>query len=124
LRIFLMSSHTPLCHALRQTLALEPEFHIVGEATAAQDCAARVDKARPDVVLLDWDLPGMQAMTVLRALQLVDFRPKVVVFSQCNAVHQEVLDAGAVAFVCREDPVKQLLDILLNVGGLSPCLLG
>jgi DNA-binding NarL/FixJ family response regulator len=115
-----MSIQMPLGQASRQTVALEPEFQYVGNATAFQDCAARVDQVRPDVVLLDWDLTDIEALVVLRALQSTACPPKVVAFGQYQAACQTALDAGAVAFICREDPMEQLLDILPKVGGLSP----
>jgi two-component system NarL family response regulator len=120
---FLMSSQTPLCQAFGQTVALEPEFQYVGDATALQDCTARFDQVRPDVVLLDRDLPGMEGVAVLHALQSVACSPMVVAFGQYQAACQKALDAGAAAFVCRDDSMEQLLDVLLEVGGLSPCIL-
>lgn len=120
--ISVISHQTNLSLALQRMLGQEPELGILSAAPEENDWLAHIDGARPDLLLLDWDLPDLQASALLCALGRKDHIPKVVAFSQRREARREALDAGATAFVCREEPVENLLITLLQIGGLSPVL--
>jgi two-component system response regulator DesR len=120
LRVFLMCGDAGLCLALRRFFLQEPELTLVGEAADAESCLTRVNVEQADLLLLDGDLPGLQTADLLLALHRLDDPPKVVVFGRCAKSCREALTAGATAFVCREEPVEQLLLTIEKIGGLSP----
>jgi DNA-binding NarL/FixJ family response regulator len=122
LLVSVISHQTNLCVALQHVLGQEPELGILSAAPEGNDWLAHADEARPDLLLLDWDLPNLQASALLCALGENGSSPKVVAFSQRREAQREALDAGAAAFVCREDPIEYLLFTLLQIGGLSPVL--
>jgi DNA-binding NarL/FixJ family response regulator len=115
LRISVLTNQIELCSQLGQ----EPELSVSRSTHDSEDWLVHVNDAHPDLVLLDWDLPRRQAFDVLGSLQKCSCSVKVVVFSRQRDARPKALDAGAAAFVCREDPVEQLLLTLLQVGGLS-----
>lgn len=98
----------------------EPELSVVGEAVEARDLLAQAQVVQPDLVLLDWGLPGLQGAGLLRALHCLGYPLKVVAYSERTEARKEALAAGADAFVCREEPPEWLLITLYSVGGLSP----
>jgi DNA-binding NarL/FixJ family response regulator len=118
-RISVMTNQVNLGSQLEHMLGQESELTVSRPTHDSEDWLAHVNDAHPDLVLLDWDLPGRQASDLLGSLQRSNCRAKVVVFSLRRDARREALDAGAAAFVCREDPVEQLLLTLLQVGGLS-----
>jgi DNA-binding NarL/FixJ family response regulator len=81
----------------------------VGEAADNQEFLAQLRQLRPDIVLLDRDLPGFTPANLSDAFRRLDRRPKVIVLG----VHPETLHsaraAGADAFVSKGDPPKRLL---------------
>jgi DNA-binding NarL/FixJ family response regulator len=119
LRISVMTNQIGLCFQLEHMLGQESELSVSRPTHDIEDRLTHVNDAHPDLVLLDWDLPHRQASDVLGRLQKNGCNAKVVVFSLRRDARREALDAGAAAFVCREDPVEQLLLTLLQVGGLS-----
>ena len=60
LRIVLIEDHTLVRAAVRHALDAAPDLEVVGEAATGEEAMAIVDAERPDVVLLDIDLPGMR----------------------------------------------------------------
>jgi CheY-like chemotaxis protein len=62
-----------------------------------------------DLVLLDWDLPGMEHQALLAALQKYNPSLKVVVLSSRMEERQAALLAGADAFVSKADPPEKLM---------------
>jgi DNA-binding NarL/FixJ family response regulator len=124
MRVLLTDNRTKTRAALKRLLEQEPEVSVVGEVAGAEDLLAQVQETRPDLVLLDWELSGLQATDLLSALHSL-YRPlKVIAFSRNREARQEALAAGADAFVSREEPLEWLLITLHAVGGLSPCFVG
>ncbi len=109
---------------LRRLLEQEPELNVVGEVSEAQDLLTQVQAVHPDLVLLEWELPGLQGTDLVRALHFLGRPLKVVAYSECTEARQEALVAGADAFAIREEPLEWLLITLHTVAGLSPCFVG
>jgi DNA-binding NarL/FixJ family response regulator len=109
---------------LRRLMEQEPELSVVGEVSEARDLLAQAQAVHPDLVLLDWELPGLQGADLLLALHCLGYPLKVVAYSERTEARQEALAAGADAFVHREEPPQWLLITLYSVAGLSPCFLG
>jgi two-component system KDP operon response regulator KdpE len=124
MRILLTDDQSKRCTALKQFLEQESELSVVGEAVEATDLLMQAQETHPDLVLLDWGLPGLPATDVLSALHNLGYPLKVVAFSENREARYEALAAGADAFVSREDPQEWLLTTLRTVGGLSPCVVG
>ena len=61
MRIFLADDQAKARSALRLLLEQEPGLSVVGEATETEDLLAQVQRTQPDLVLLDWELPGLWA---------------------------------------------------------------
>ena len=95
--------------ALRLLLEQEPGAEVVGEAAEASDLLAQVTAGCPDLVLLDWWLPGMAAEDLLIALRQTCTELAVIVLSGQPEAEENALAAGADAFVSKADPPEQLL---------------
>jgi DNA-binding NarL/FixJ family response regulator len=95
--------------ALRLLLEQELEATVVGEAADVGSLLAQVAAGCPDLLLLDWGLPGMAAQDLLVALREACPALAVIVLSGQPEVGEDALAAGADAFVSKADPPEQLL---------------
>jgi len=87
-------------------------FDVIGHASDAQSCFECLERERPDVVLLDIRLPGMDGVTVTRNLTANETSPKVMIvsaYAQQNDV-DEAWAAGAHGFVSKAADVEMLAD--------------
>ena len=117
MRILLADDQAKVRSALRLCLEQEPGMSVMGEATDADELLAQVRTACPDIVLLDWELPGLQAANpstgsgqgLLSALRTLCPCLKVIALSGRPETRQVALPAGADAFVSKGDPPEQLL---------------
>jgi DNA-binding NarL/FixJ family response regulator len=92
LRIVLVEDHTLVRAAVRHALDSAPDLEVVGEAATGEEAMAIVDAERPDVVLLDIDLPGMRGTEVLRDLA-PRFPETWVVMLTVSRAERDLLDA-------------------------------
>jgi two-component system response regulator DesR len=98
--------------ALQMLFREEPDLNVVGEAANREALVAHVDSLRPDVVLLDWRLPGQPTAELISALHERNRRPTVVVLSGRPEFEQVARAAGADAFFNMGDPPRRLLALL------------
>ena len=77
---------------------------IVGEAADGTEVAALVDRSRPDVVLMDIRMPGMDGLAATEALRRRPAAPEVIVLTTFHADEQvlRALRAGAAGFVLKD----------------------
>jgi DNA-binding NarL/FixJ family response regulator len=109
MRIFLADAEPEVRSALCTILNQEPDVRIVGEASRAHRLLDRVQATQPDLVLLDWELPGEPVAALLPALRGTNGRSRVIALSVRPDVEQAALAAGADAFVSKTDPPERLL---------------
>lgn len=116
MRVLLADDQAWLRSAMRLLLEQQVDVETVGEAADAQNLRSEALASRPDLVLLDWELPGIQVAGQRHAL-LNDLRrenPKlqIIVLSGLPESSRAALAAGANAFVSKADPPEQLLAAL------------
>lgn len=112
MRVLLADDQVHIRSSLQMLLKRQQGMVVVGEVSEARDLAGRLDTTCPDLVLLDWELPGLPAVGSLPGLQRICPGLLMIVLSGRPEVRQEALAAGADAFVSKSDPPEQLLAVL------------
>ena len=103
-------------HALRLLLEQELAPETVGEAAEAEMLLAQIAASCPELVLLDWGLPGMAAEDLLIALRQTCAALTIIVLSGQPEAEEKALAAGADAFVSKADPPERLLAAMRDTG--------
>lgn len=67
--VFLAEGENHVLEALRLVLEQQSGFEIVGEARSAESLLAHVCKLSPDMILLDWNLPGFHPQRLISTLR-------------------------------------------------------
>jgi DNA-binding NarL/FixJ family response regulator len=115
-RVFVVDDSPTARRMLRLLLADRPGVDVVDEAVSAEDCLARVAGVAPDVVVMDWQMPGMNGAHATRELLARHPHIHVVGFtsSGSDGTRQAFLDAGASEVFAKE----HALDLLDYLSGL------
>jgi DNA-binding NarL/FixJ family response regulator len=132
-RVLVADDQKAVRSALRRLLNEEPGLTVVGEVCRADELLDQAIVAQPDLVLLDWELPGLTSTDgsesislgceqhtrhrLLLILHALHSHPKVIVLSGRPGASQTALAAGADAFVSKGDPAERLLTTVQVIGG-------
>lgn len=110
IRIVLADDHAILRAGLEALLDLEPDFEVVGGAATGEEALERVRALRPDVVVMDLDMPGMDGLEATRRIVALETGSRVLVLtSQAEAEFLlPVLRAGGSGFVHKSHADEEL----------------
>ncbi|WP_438488677.1 response regulator [Streptomyces sp. S186] len=107
IRVLLVDDHQVVRRGLRTFLEVQDDIHVVGEASDGAEGIAATEQLRPDVVLMDIKMPGMDGIEALRQLRTLDNPAKVLVVTSFTEQRTVVpaLRAGAAGYVYKDiDP--------------------
>jgi DNA-binding NarL/FixJ family response regulator len=90
----------------------EYDLQVIASVDSAAAAVAHASRSRPDVIVLDHELPGPSGLDVLPELRLLCPGARIVVFSSSLHVRHEALSRGADEFVSKEQPFPDLVDAL------------
>ncbi len=121
MRVLLADGKPVLRSAMRLLLEQEADVNIVAEVADVEILLAVAEDVRPDLVLLDWELPGLQSGTlapaVFSTLNACCPNVKIIVLSGRPEAGRPALAAGASCFVSKADPPERLLEALHHAKG-------
>src|SRR5512135_903680 len=99
MRILVADNDARVRSALQMLLKQEPGEAVIAESADLESMAVQIRNFRPELVLLDWELPGRAAAALLVALNGLELRPKVIVLSGRADAGKTALSLGADGFV-------------------------
>ena len=97
---------------LRLLLEQQLGWRVAGEAVDAKALLDLVRFGCPDLVLLDWELPGMPAQELLTEIRQACPHLRVIFMSGKDELRQMALQAGADVFAYKADPPEKLLGLI------------
>ena len=112
MRVLLADDQPKVCSALRLLLSQQPGIEVVGETAEAEALLAHIENTHPDLILLDWELPGLSRNGRFSVLRARYPNLKVIALSGRPEVRGTALKAGADAFVSKIEPPDRLLGAL------------
>src|SRR5687767_10505679 len=81
IRIVVVDDHPIVRQGLVATLDDEADFQVVGAASSAEEAIGLVQRQRPDVILLDLELPGMSGVEAIPRLREASPDARILVFT-------------------------------------------
>ena len=113
-RIFLVEDHRLVREGLKLFIAQEPDLTVCGEAANGTDALSEIEKLKPDAVLCDISLPGMNGIEFLKNMKAQYPQIAAVVLSMHDeAVYAErALRAGALGYVMKKESTEEVMTAL------------
>ena len=119
MRILLADDQAAVRRALRLLLEQESGCTISGEVQDASGLTAAIAHNPPDIVLLDWELPGLEAEELLPIANGEGATIQVIAMSSRPESHAAALSAGVDACISKGKPAEEVLAAVFKVAGES-----
>jgi DNA-binding NarL/FixJ family response regulator len=119
IRIALVDDHSLFRKGLKVLLSSRREFSVVVDAGSGEEFLSLLGEARPDVVFMDYAMPGMNgAETTRRALELLPDL-KVITLSMFgdNAYYSQMMSSGAKGFLLKDSEFSEVVEAVETVYG-------
>jgi DNA-binding NarL/FixJ family response regulator len=119
LRVLLADDHVTVRHGLKLLIDGQPDMKVVSEASDGASAVQRAQESRPDVVVMDISMPGMNGLVATRTLKQLQPGAAIVMLTRHSddAYLQELLRAGASGYVLKQSAPRELLQAIRAVAG-------
>jgi DNA-binding NarL/FixJ family response regulator len=112
MRLFVADADAKERASLQLRLNLEPGMPVVGIADHTSSLLEQLAATKPDILLLDWYLPGDRIDDVLAELNEFEQRPFIIVLAVRPETESAAMAAGADAFCSKGAPPYRLVETL------------
>lgn len=111
IRILVVDDHPVVRHGLKTLLKGRPEWEIVDEAGDGVEAVEKVDRLKPDVVVLDVSMPRMNGLEACRLIRQNAPKSEVLIVTQHDSpqMMREALSAGARGYIVKTNAARDLL---------------
>lgn len=117
IRVILAEDQTMVRGALASLLGLEPDIEVVGEAATGEEAVEVADRTRPDIVLLDIEMPGMDGIAAAAEIRRRHPGCEVMILTTFGrpGYLRRAMEAGAAAFLVKDSPARELAAAIRRV---------
>ncbi|MFN2186574.1 MAG: response regulator transcription factor [Anaerolineae bacterium] len=113
-RVLIADDRPTTRQGLRALLALLPQIEVIGEAADGRESVALVAEYRPDVVLMDMQMPVMDGIEATQRIKERWPTIRVIALTIHTKYRAEALTAGVDAFLLKDGNPEVLLGAILN----------
>ena len=121
MKIILIDDHALFRVGARLALGATPDFEIAGEASTARRGLELVDTVRPDIVLMDIALPGMDGVLATREILRRAPQARVLIVTAHDQVNEvfDAFEAGASGYALKSDGPETLVEAIRCVSRVT-----
>jgi two-component system response regulator DesR len=119
IRLMLADDQAMVRTALAALLSLEPDFEVIAEVGRGDEVVAAATEHRPDVALLDIEMPGLDGLAAAAALAHEAPEVRVIILTTFGrpGYLRRAMESGALGFVVKDAPAEQLAEAVRRVAG-------
>lgn len=115
-RVLIVDDHSVVRQGVKAFLELQETLEVVGEAESGENALALVERLRPDVVILDLLMAGMNGIETTRRIKAVSPDARVVILTSHLGEEQIVpaIRAGAVSYLFKSVTPRELVEAVVR----------
>lgn len=109
--VLLVDDHPIFRQGVADTLSLNPELMIVGQASDGDEGWQLIEALQPEVVILDINMPGLNGVQIMKKIRLAKLASRVIFLTAYDDLEQKIhaMNLGAAAY-CSKDILPEKLD--------------
>lgn len=116
-RVLIVDDQRFMRAALRRLLEVQPFFKVCGEADNGYEAVQKAFELKPQVIVMDINMPGMDGLEATRQIHKTIPETEVVIFTQHELVQaaRAAEDAGALGCVSKSEAAQELVPAITMV---------
>jgi DNA-binding NarL/FixJ family response regulator len=117
IRVLCVDDHRLMREGIVRIVSLQPDIAVVAEARTGEEAVEQFLKHRPDVTLMDLQLPVMNGLQAIRAIRKAQADARVVVLTMYQGDEDiyRALQAGAAAYLLKDSVPDDLIRVIRQV---------
>jgi len=122
IRTFIVDDHPLFRQGLRQSIQNDTRFELIGEAADGKSAIGSVLESKPDVVVLDINLPDVSGLEVASALREAHSPARLVILTMLKdePAFNRAMNIGVHGYLLKESAVTEIINCLVSVAGNIP----
>jgi DNA-binding NarL/FixJ family response regulator len=110
IRILIADDHPVVRDGLRAMLSTQPDFQVVGEAVNGGEAVQLATRLKPDVILLDLEMPDLDGVSVLTQIRVTDPQARVIIVTAYDTDERivQAVVAGAQGYLLKGAPREEI----------------
>ena len=117
IKVAIVDDHSVVRIGIKYVLKTEPRLSFVGEASTGEEALPLVERVKPDILLLDVRMPGMDGLAVLKEV-LARYPEQKIVMLTTSLAEEDVyqsLKLGAKGYVVKDNAPAKIVEAILTV---------
>ena len=115
IKVLIADDSAAVRDALRSILTHHAEFKIVGEATDGLDAIEKASDLKPDIILMDTQMPGIDGVETMRRMKNRFPKIKILLLAVHANHNREAIAAGADGYLMKDVERKKLLKTIRDL---------
>lgn len=117
IRILIADDHPLIRQGVEVAISAQPDMKLVGQATNGQEAVTLAEKTRPEVIIMDLQMPVKDGLTAIEDIKASGLEAKILVLTSFPDDENvlSAIRAGAMGFLLKDSPPEHLLDAIRTV---------
>ncbi|HUA67932.1 MAG TPA: response regulator transcription factor [Candidatus Saccharimonadales bacterium] len=117
IKLLIVDDHPVFRRGLREIIEESPRFRIIGDAADGETALRQVTDMKPDILIIDIDMPRLNGLETMRALQKTKSSVAVMILTMYKEedMFNAAMDLGVKAYVLKENAADDILAALEKV---------
>ena len=117
IRVLIADDHKMVREGLRRILEFDGEIQVIDEADNGEECIKKTRSSKPDIVLLDINMPVMNGIEALQEIRKKKLKTKVIILTVHNEIEYllRAVDIGIDGYVLKDSDAHELIRAVTSV---------
>lgn len=111
IKLMIVDDHKMIREGLKKLLEFDADIEVIDEADNGSDCVSKLKIIKPDIILLDINMPEMNGIDVVKTMKRRKNRPKILMLTVHNEIDYliKAIDLGVEGYLLKDSDSKELI---------------